>query len=114
MKAAVQNWARSSNGTTKRWNKLSLQCCLSSGKGGLDNPDRKTDLYHRLRIGPIKKLYKYITPTATSLAGGSPMDSTFPFSNVTVQVKSYDEGKDQFTLQNSKDLKLNYHRGDGI
>jgi DNA-binding transcriptional MocR family regulator len=78
---------------------------------GLDHPDRRTDLYHRLRIGPIKKLYKYITPTATSLAGGSPMDSTFPFSGVTVQLK---EPGDQFSLENSKGLKLNYHRGDGI
>jgi DNA-binding transcriptional MocR family regulator len=113
MKAiVVQNWSHAYKNSSSKWNRFSLQG-LSSMKG-VDHPERKTDLYDRLRIGPIKKLYKYITPTATSLAGGSPMDSTFPFSNVTVQVKSYGEGKEQFTLHNSKDLKLNYHRGDGI
>lgn len=78
---------------------------------GLDHPNRKSDLYQRLKVGPIKKIYKYITPSVTSLAGGSPMDSTFPFQQVTVQLKT---PGDQYTLTNSKDLKLNYHRGDGL
>jgi 2-aminoadipate transaminase len=81
---------------------------------GLDHPDLTTELYHRLQKGPIKGIYKYLTPTVVSLAGGLPMTSVFPFTTVSVQVKTYDDGKDQFTLQNPEDLKLNYHTGDGI
>jgi DNA-binding transcriptional MocR family regulator len=107
------------NGCIRAFSEISDNSSDNSSLKGLHHPNRKSDLYHRLRIGPIKKLYKYIVPGVTSLAGGSPMDSTFPFQSVTVNVKGLNSkgtssSSTSFSLENSKDLKLNYHRGDGI
>lgn len=71
---------------------------------------KTSSVSQKLKIGPLKKLYKYMTPGSISLAGGLPMDSCFPFKSINVQVS---DGS-QFTLQNSQDLLMNYTRGDGI
>ena len=80
--------------------------------------EKVTTLYSKLAVGPLKGLYKYLTPTAISLSGGIPLDSCFPFHNVVVNL--YDKSvhsngaNSTYSLTNGKDLLLNYHRGDGI
>ena len=71
---------------------------------------RGSAVYDRLKPGPLKRLYKYYTPTAINLAGGVPMDSIFPIEKVKVSVT----GSIDFELTRPTELMLNYHRGDGI
>lgn len=71
---------------------------------------KTTSIANKLKVGPLKKLYKYMTPEAISLAGGLPMDTCFPFKSVDVNL----EGGEHFHLENSKTLLMNYTRGDGI
>ena len=74
--------------------------------------DKVSSVFKKLKVGPMKRLYQYYTPGAVNLAGGLPMESTFPFHSIDVHV-SAEEG-DSFTLTKGKDLTLNYHRGDGL
>ncbi len=67
-------------------------------------------VYKALKVGPMKRLYKYYTPTSVNLAGGVPMDSCFPFESVTVNLA----GNDSYTLNRSSSLLINYQRGDGM
>jgi DNA-binding transcriptional MocR family regulator len=64
----------------------------------------------RLKVGPMKRLYKYYTPDAINLAGGVPMDSTFPIEKLAVNLSHNEE----FELIKGKNLSLNYLRGDGM
>ena len=70
----------------------------------------KTELYDNLKVGPMKRLYKYYTPEAINLAGGVPMDSIFPTKEVTVTL--FD--KKQVKVELGQNLYLNYQRGDGV
>ncbi len=68
-------------------------------------------VFNKLKVGPMKRLYQYYTPTAVNLAGGVPMDSIFPIDKVQVTTTQGTE----FSLEkNSGTLLLNYQRGDGI
>jgi DNA-binding transcriptional MocR family regulator len=71
---------------------------------------KTTSVAQKLKVGPLKKMYKYMTPGSISLAGGLPMDSRFPFASIDVHLN----GGQQFHLDNSKTLLMNYSRGDGI
>eukprot|EP01040_Poterioochromonas_malhamensis_P017526 gene17526-20178_t len=71
---------------------------------------KTTSVANKLKVGPLKKLYKYMTPEAISVAGGLPMDTCFPFKSIDVNL----EGGEHFHLENSKTLLMNYTRGDGI
>lgn len=64
----------------------------------------------RLKIGPMKRLYKYYTPNSINLAGGVPMDSTFPIERMKVHLL-HDESLE---LTRGSNLSLNYLRGDGM
>jgi DNA-binding transcriptional MocR family regulator len=64
----------------------------------------------RLKVGPMKRLYKYYTPDSINLAGGVPMDSTFPIEGLAVKLSHNED----FTLTRGKNLSLNYLRGDGM
>ncbi len=86
--------ARSSGATTD---------CTFSG-------DRVSDVFKNLKVGPMKRLYKYYTPDAVNIAGGVPMDSTFPITNIDVNL---DDGT-TYSLPKEQSLFLNYQRGDGI
>lgn len=70
---------------------------------------KASSLYNKLKVGPMKRLYKYYTPNAVNLAGGVPMESIFPFKKVTV-----DTNDNSFQLEAGSNLHLNYQRGDGI
>lgn len=63
----------------------------------------------KLKVGPMKRLYKYYTPTSINLAGGIPMDSLFPFEKINVHTF-----ESNFELYRESNLKLNYQRGDGL
>ena len=69
-----------------------------------------SELFNRLKVGPMKRLYKYYTPTAINLAGGVPMDRIFPFKEIGVQLP----GGDMYHVKSGSNLHLNYNRGDGI
>jgi aromatic amino acid aminotransferase I len=84
---------------------------MSQSVGGFVSR-RASGLYSRLRIGELKKLYKYYTPTSINLAGGLPMESTFPFDEMSIKMPQSDEPVN-LSLKN-KNLFLQYHRGDGI
>jgi aromatic amino acid aminotransferase I / 2-aminoadipate transaminase len=64
----------------------------------------------KLAIGPLKRLYKYMTPQTISLAGGLPMDDLFPFKSISVDLGS----NNSYSLVNKQNLLMNYTRGDGI
>lgn len=72
--------------------------------------DKVSAVYQKLKVGPMKRLYKYYTAGAVNLAGGLPMDSTFPLSSMNVQLSD----NTSFGLERGKGLFLNYHRGDGL
>jgi aromatic amino acid aminotransferase I len=73
--------------------------------------DSKTSaIYKNLKVGPMKRLYQYYTPTSVNLAGGVPMDSCFPFESVEVQLPN----NDGYKLNRSTTLSINYQRGDGM
>ena len=74
--------------------------------------EKVSSVFKKLKVGPMKRLYQYYTPGAVNLAGGLPMESTFPFHSIDVNVTG--EEHDSFTLTKGKDLTLNYHRGDGL
>lgn len=67
-------------------------------------------LAQRLKVGPLKRLYKYNTPQSINMAGGLPMEKCFPFSQIDVKLN----GGDSYTLDKGSNLVLNYHRGSGI
>jgi DNA-binding transcriptional MocR family regulator len=67
-------------------------------------------MFQRLKVGPMKRLYKYYTPDAINIAGGVPMDKIFPFREIGVELA----GGSSFKIQNASTLSLNYNRGDGI
>ena len=72
---------------------------------------RASALFTKLRVGPMKRLYKYYTPTAVNLAGGVPMERIFPFESVIANLT----GGSSFQIgKSTKDLSMNYLRGDGI
>ena len=68
-----------------------------------------TPLFSQLKTGPLKRLYKYYTPDAVNIAGGVPMDSSFPMKAVTVDIV----GGKQIRCEGNN-LFLNYQRGDGV
>jgi DNA-binding transcriptional MocR family regulator len=72
--------------------------------------EKVSSVFKKLKVGPMKRLYQYYTPGAVNLAGGLPMDSTFPITKM--QVSLCDET--DFELVRGRDLFLNYHRGDGL
>ena len=67
-------------------------------------------MFHKLKVGPMKKLYKYCTPQTISLAGGVPMERIFPFATANIELR--DQSK--FTVSSGSSLHLNYSRGDGV
>jgi aromatic amino acid aminotransferase I len=67
-------------------------------------------VYKKLKVGPMKRLYQYYTPSSVNLAGGVPMDSCFPFENVEVKLPE----NDSYKLDRSTSLAINYQRGDGM
>ncbi|RYH14519.1 hypothetical protein EON65_33460 [archaeon] len=71
---------------------------------------RLSDVAKRLKIGPMKRLYKYYNADSINLAGGLPMESCFPFEQVKVKLFSGDE----YALSKGSSLILNYHRGSGV
>lgn len=77
---------------------------------GAITKSRTSPVYKKLRISPIKALYKFYTPNNVNLAGGIPLESCFPFKNI--QVKLDDDTS--FTVNKGTDLYLNYHMSDGI
>lgn len=72
--------------------------------------DKASPIFTKLRVGPMKRLYKYYTPTAINLAGGLPMESVFPFETIDVSLMDGSSIK----LSRGKNLSLNYLRGDGL
>lgn len=73
--------------------------------------DRKaSDLYKRLEVSPIKKLYSYMKPDCISFAGGIPREDVFPIQELKVRINQ----EESFSLINGQDLLINYTRGDGI
>jgi len=68
-----------------------------------------TELFSKLKTGPMKRLYKYYTPEAVNIAGGVPMDSVFPTKKVSVTLE---DGK-QIDCTLGDNLMMNYQRGDG-
>lgn len=81
--------------------------------GEVIGPERTSSVYKKLRINPIKALYKYYTPNNINLAGGLPLESCFPFKSMKVDLDTEGE-EDSFTLSKGKDLHLQYHMGDGL
>jgi len=73
-----------------------------------------SEVYHELKIGPMKRLYKYYTKDTVNLAGGVPMERCFPFQSINVQTCDLTSPKGSYELTKGKDLYLNYLRGDGI
>ena len=71
---------------------------------------RTSAMYKRLKISPIKALYKYYTPNNINMAGGIPLDSTFPFQSLKVGL---DDGS-SYSVEKGVDLHLNYHMSDGV
>jgi DNA-binding transcriptional MocR family regulator len=69
-----------------------------------------SEIYKRLKVGPMKRLYKYYTPTSINFAGGVPMDSIFPFNHVDLRLSASNE----IVSIEGNMLKMNYLRGDGI
>lgn len=67
-------------------------------------------LANRLKVGPMKRLYKYYVDGAINMAGGLPMEKCFPFTEMDVKLA---DGT-SYNLERSKGLQLNYHRGTGI
>lgn len=65
---------------------------------------------NRLKVGPMKRLYKYYTPGAVNFAGGVPMDSSFPLRKLNVELSC----GEKIYLSQGQGLSLNYQRGDGI
>jgi DNA-binding transcriptional MocR family regulator len=81
-----------------------------SAGGEVFSADKVSSVFKKLKVGPMKRLYKYYTAGAVNLAGGLPMDSTFPLTRMDVHLND----ESSFELQRGKDLFLNYHRGDGL
>lgn len=73
-------------------------------------PERFSELANRLRLGPMKRLYKYYNENTINMAGGLPMESCFPFTQMNVQL----DNDQQYTLKRNENLVMNYHRGSGI
>lgn len=87
-----------------------------------------SDIYSKLKIGPMKRLYKYYTPGAINLAGGVPMERIFPYEGITFHLskdfslpssslssKNNDSADiNNYSIVNGKTLSLNYLRGDGM
>jgi DNA-binding transcriptional MocR family regulator len=71
---------------------------------------KTSSVFKKLKVGPMKRLYKYYTAESINLAGGLPMESTFPFKDINISI----DGVDSFQLSKGKNLFLNYHRGDGL
>lgn len=94
-------------------------------------------LLHSLKVGPMKRLYKYYTKTSINLAGGVPMEKCFPIDTISVNTVGIDgtatttsnatcdtvstattssgsSHDNNFTLKKGGGLSLNYLRGDGI
>lgn len=69
-----------------------------------------SSIFQKLKIGPMKRLYKYYTPNAINFAGGIPMESIFPFEEINVKCVS----GSRYNLKKGSNLTLNYQRGDGI
>lgn len=88
---------------------MSSEDFLNADPGAI-GPARTSAMYKRLKINPIKALYKYYTPHNINLAGGIPVESCFPFKSMTV---SLDDGS-SYTVEKGADLHLNYHMSDGI
>lgn len=73
-------------------------------------PARTSAMFKRLKISPIKALYKYYTPNNINLAGGIPLEATFPFKNMTIGL---DDGS-SYSVEKGGDFHLNYHMSEGI
>jgi aromatic amino acid aminotransferase I len=92
-----------------------------------------SDIYNKLKIGPMKRLYKYYTPGAINLAGGVPMERIFPFEGITFHLSkkislpsspttsslSSSSSNDSveinnYNIEKGSTLSLNYLRGDGM
>jgi hypothetical protein len=85
---------------------------LLNAEAGVIGPARTSQVFKKLRINPIKALYKYYTPHNINLAGGIPLDTCFPFKSVTVNLDGDED--DSYTLARGDDLHLNYHMSDGL
>jgi aromatic amino acid aminotransferase I / 2-aminoadipate transaminase len=71
-------------------------------------------VFKKLKISPIKALYKYYTPTNTNLAGGIPIESCFPFQSINVTLGNGQTPDDSYLMTKGKDLHLNYQMGEGL
>ena len=80
---------------------------------GAINPNRTSEIFKKLRISPIKALYKYYTPHNINLAGGLPLELCFPFKSIQVNLDGGSEDNN-YTLNKGDDLHLNYHMSDGL
>jgi len=67
-------------------------------------------IFSRLKVGPMKRLYKYYTPEAINFAGGVPMDSSFPIKKLNIHLDT----EENIEIAVGNGLSLNYIRGDGI
>jgi aromatic amino acid aminotransferase I len=67
-----------------------------------------------LKVGPMKKLYKYYTPTSINFGGGVPMDAVFPIKKTNMFYHNENGEEASYTLENSSTLLQNYQRGDGL
>lgn len=74
------------------------------------NSGNTSAVYNKLKAGPMKRLYKYYTPTSINLAGGLPMNSTLPFESVQVNLPN----NDSYRVDRGTTLAINYQRGDGM
>ncbi len=83
---------------------------LLSAESKVFGAEKVSSIFKKLKVGPMKRLYKYYTAGSINLAGGLPMDSTFPIASMNVRLND----SSSFEMQRGKDLFLNYHRGDGL
>lgn len=74
------------------------------------NKSNTSAVYNKLKAGPMKRLYKYYTPTSINLAGGLPMNSTLPFESLQVNLPN----NDSYKVDRGTTLNINYQRGDGM
>jgi DNA-binding transcriptional MocR family regulator len=72
-------------------------------------------MFHKLKVGPMKRLYKYYTPDSINLAGGVPMESIFPFTSLDVSLSNGESFRVSSPPSGQQyGLHLNYNRGDGL
>lgn len=71
---------------------------------------RVSSVFKNLKVGPMKRLYKYYTEDSVNIAGGVPMESCFPITKIKVTL---DDGT-EYELPRGQNLSLNYQRGDGM